>query len=172
MWDVFAWVGMVVLGLVVLTGILHWMAFVFEWGRYRRAQKSTVSTLSSARPALWMVAAEFFIKLINDFRHLLALSVILMFGAVTGLLLFPGLWNLEVEAMAEGLEAVAASLGTLVASVIGYYFGESAGKRGRVEETKMERAPEAVVQRGPSDPSGPLPVGPPKPDTNNAGRPI
>ena len=162
MWAWFWSLLLALVGLAGLVSLFHWMAWILQWGRYRPA--SAVPAPISARPALWMVVAEFFIKLINDFRHLLALSVIFMFVVVTCLLLFPGLWMLDVKAMGEGLKAVTSSLGTLVASVIGYYFGESAGKKSR-EEPRVERPLDTVVQRPTTDPSGPHPVGPPKKST-------
>lgn len=114
------WAGILVVPLSLLMFVLaaQWFAWVAGWGRWNK-------TPADRKRALRFVIADFFVKLINDFPHLLALSVLLIFAVTIGLMLLPGLQKGDVVMMESGLKSVTATLGPFVASMIGFYFGEA-----------------------------------------------
>jgi len=120
---------------MALTVILLW---AFGVGRFRRPLNAPHTA------ALRYLITEALTKIINDFRHLLALILVLIFGGALGYSLFeagPNLANIK-----EALQSVSASLGGLIGSIIGYYFGES---KGRAEAMARSTAtpPQVVVQQ-------------------------
>ncbi|PCJ80864.1 MAG: hypothetical protein COA57_14675 [Flavobacteriales bacterium] len=67
-----------------------------------------------------------FNKIIVEFRHLLALVIILLFaGALAYAMISGDTFSDKMDA----LQAVTSALGGLIGSIIGYYFGESAGRK-------------------------------------------
>lgn len=113
--------------LLLLAGIaflVQWFAWIFGAGRFRKDATSgnTVSFIFSAAT----------VKIINEFRHLLALLIVVIFSFALGYSLIKAA-SLPASAgspsvidnMKEALQAVMATLGGLVGSIIGYYFGES-----------------------------------------------
>lgn len=112
----------------LLIGILQWILWLFKLGRYE---------FDGDKPkngGVIYIATDFFVKIINDFRHLLALIVILVFAFV---LIFSVYHAIQIdkssdlsnfENLKNVLQAVISTLGGIVASIIGYYFGESVGK--------------------------------------------
>ncbi len=120
---------------MALTVILLW---AFGVGRFRRPPNAPHTA------ALRYLITEALTKIINDFRHLLALILVLIFGGALGYSLFeagPDLANIK-----EALQSVSASLGGLIGSIIGYYFGES---KGRAEAMTRSTAtpPQVVIQQ-------------------------
>jgi xanthine/uracil/vitamin C permease (AzgA family) len=108
---------MLILCLVPIGFFVQWIAWIFSIGRFRSEY------VGHPRQDLRFVFSEAAVKIINDFRHLLALVVIAIFGFT--------LWYAmdtapTMKEMREALQAVVATLGGLVGSIIGYYFGESA----------------------------------------------
>ncbi len=126
----FAFAGGVV---ALILGSITFVSWIFKLGRFGDG-------VVQPRESLLFAITDFFVKLINDFRHLLAVVVLGTFFIVTIAMLYPGYAHSNVYEMGEGLKMVAATLGSLVASVIGYYFGESAGKKNIVDE-KTTQAP-------------------------------
>ena len=57
-----------------LVAIVQWFAWIFQWGRFDRA--AAPPGTSPQPTTLRYVAANFFVEIINDFRHLLALLVV------------------------------------------------------------------------------------------------
>lgn len=108
--------------LVLLLGSVQWVAWIFSLGRFGKQ----VNPTEKAQYVRYLVA-DGLVKIINDFRHLLALLIVLIFGFA----LAYSLWRAgsNIDSIKEVLQAVAATLGGLVGSIIGYYFGESAGRR-------------------------------------------
>jgi hypothetical protein len=122
------WVLLVTL--VVLCVVLQWCCWIFRLGRFR-----VDAVMGTRQPnPLRFVVAEFFVRLINDFRHLLALIVVFMFALALFTAMMPGMLDRDLNSMKDGLQAVAAALAGLIGSIIGYYFGESAGRK------ELERA--------------------------------
>jgi hypothetical protein len=67
--------------------------------------------------------------LINDFRHLLALVVVLLFSVMTFFAVLPGLLNGNAAEVTDGVQSVTAAMGGLLGSIIGCYFGAMAAKK-------------------------------------------
>lgn len=111
----------ILLALVLLFAFilaLNWLASIFRWGRYREARIS-----SNQYDKLSYIITTFFANIINDFKHLLALVIVLIF---TGLVIYSMAVGSNFQEKMDALQLVIASLGGLLGSIIGYYFGESA----------------------------------------------
>jgi hypothetical protein len=106
--------------LIVLSAVSNWALWMFGLGRFQGPR---------ADSKLRFVLADFFVKLINDFRHLLALVMVILFGLALFAAMWPGMMKQDVNLIKEGLQGVAAALSGLIGSIIGYYFGESAAKK-------------------------------------------
>ncbi|MGC2235163.1 MAG: hypothetical protein WA584_03315 [Pyrinomonadaceae bacterium] len=114
------WVLFLILfGFIILA---HYLSWVFGLGRFSGDGART-------RQPLNFVFAEAVIKIINDFRHLLALVLVIVFASALAYALYighePSDGKTAVENLKESLQGVMATLGGLVGSIIGYYFGES-----------------------------------------------
>lgn len=108
--------------ITVLALIVRWLFWLLGWGRF--APRSD----NPAQIGVWSYFGTTFVaKTVKEFRHLLALLIFLLFSAAVILSMLPGLAGLDVGRMTDGLQGVAASLGGLIGSIIGYYFGEQAG---------------------------------------------
>ena len=69
--------------------------------------------------------------------------------------MWPGMIQGDVAVIKDGLQAVAAAMGGLIGSIIGYYFGESKATRAK-EATPTPPVPSAPVQ-APQPPTGGAP---------------
>jgi hypothetical protein len=113
--------------------LVQWFAWIFGKGRFSRAGPGTVTGTGTgtSRAALRYIFSEATVKIINDFRHLLALVIVLIFAFALGFSLIKAAFIPStgtpsvIDNMKEALQAVVATLGGLVGSIIGYYFGES-----------------------------------------------
>lgn len=76
--------------------------------------------------SLRFLIADALTKIVNDFRHLLALMLVSIFALALVYVLYAS--NKNIGQIKEGLQAVVATLGGLVGSIIGYYFGESSAR--------------------------------------------
>lgn len=118
--------GILVFGLLVLSAaaLLQWLAWMFARGRFQKRDGQTGQTVS-------FVLADLLAKIINDFRHLLALIIVVIFAlALTyALVLVAYEPTGRLEALSKALQAVVSSLGGLIGAIIGYYFGEKAGEK-------------------------------------------
>jgi len=121
------------LSLVVVILLVQWIAWVFSIGRFK-VQKLSPGKRSDR---LRFLIADLMVKIINDFRHFLALIMVTIFGLV----LFYSLINYagNSEEVTKVLQAVISTIGVLIGSIIGYYFGESAGiKSAKDNDTKRD----------------------------------
>jgi hypothetical protein len=117
--------------LAVLAALVQWFAWIFGLGRFGR-------DLQSGSKALTIAFSEFVFKIINEFRHLLALLVFMVFtvALIYSLIKAANIPQTGADSpstisnMKEALQAVVATLGGLVGSIIGYYFGESSAVKG------------------------------------------
>ena len=114
------------LSLLFLGFLINYLMWVLGWGRFKERKAS--QTTDQKPQTLRYLVADGLVKVINDFRHLLALLIILVFA-------FTLLYTLviargTIDNMKDMLQAVAATLGGLVGSIIGYYFGESTVRTG------------------------------------------
>jgi len=116
------YIGILVLILLLfsLVLILNWLARIFSWGTFKSRQFDFASKNNFS-----YVITMFFVNLINDFKHFLALVIVVIFS---GLIIYSMATGDKFEEKMEALQLVIASLGGLLGSIIGYYFGESAGK--------------------------------------------
>jgi hypothetical protein len=128
--------------LIVAGGVTNWLLWMFGWGRYR----GPLPTNSKIR----FVVADFFVKIINDFRHLLALLIVLLFSGALFIAMWPGMMKQDVTLIRDGLQGVASALSGLLGSVIGYYFGESTARR-RLNANQVATPPGSVEQQEPRD---------------------
>lgn len=122
--------GILLFMLLVLVAmlVLHWVTWLFARGRFRDAGP-TVSRPQGLR----IIFTDFLARIINDFRHLLALVIVLIFAAVLSYAMVRA--GAALSDMNDAIQTVVASLGGLVGSIIGYYFGESAVVRARESDT-------------------------------------
>ena len=124
-----------IFALAALAALVQWFAWIFGLGRFGR-------DVSAGGKALSIVFSEFLFKIINEFRHLLALlvfivfTVALIYSLIKAASIPTGANTPSVIAnMKEALQAVVATLGGLVGSIIGYYFGESSVVKGPATPT-------------------------------------
>ncbi len=140
-------------GLVVL---VQWLAWIFAMGRFKSDPDAKPTSPTSP---LRFVIADFLVRLINDFRHLLALVLLLVFAATLAAVLT---WAKDFAQVKEGLQIVMATLGGLLGSIIGYYFGESSARKS--EGAGGAPIPPAVSnQPPPTQSESPPPQPAPKP---------
>lgn len=104
--------------LLALLLTLNWLSWLFAWGRFKEPKQSVRGQ------HLRYIFSDAIVKIINDFRHLLALVIVFIFAFVLVYSMIRAGSN--IETMKESIQVVVASLGGLVGSIIGYYFGESA----------------------------------------------
>ena len=157
-------------GIVLLLFILASLVFFIQWlvwisgkGRFAR------TSLPTARADLRFIFSDAAVKIINDFRHLLALIIVLIFAFALGYSLIKAASvstnatsPTTLDNMKEALQAVVATLGGLVGSIIGYYFGESSVAT-KPPETGVTQPSPAVQEPQKAPPSGPAPPAPPGP---------
>jgi hypothetical protein len=118
----------VLLPLLVMVAV-NWLAWIWGWGRFKNEPGIPNEPQQRTDSNLRQVLAKFFTTIIDEFRHLLALIIVLVFAVTMGLAMYPGLVNHDIDGMLKAVQAVAASLGGLLGSIIGYYFGESAASK-------------------------------------------
>jgi Mn2+/Fe2+ NRAMP family transporter len=125
----------------------------------------------SARAELRFIFSEAAVKIINDFRHLLALIIVLIFAFALGYSLIKAASAVTnatsptmIDNMKEALQAVVATLGGLVGSIIGYYFGESSvvkspdskpADTGLGKSAPVQEPPKEGEQKAPPPPQPP-----------------
>ena len=156
--------------LFFLTLLLHWTSWLFNWGRFG---KSKAKTDSDGRPSIRYMATEFITGIINDFRHILASTLTLVFVvALLSVLFITWRNDFDIEVFKDGLQAVVASLGGLIGSVIGYYFGESAAEK-KAESTTASVGHEAEQKEDDTGdvrpPDSDVPESPGRDDENESG---
>ena len=131
------------IALVAVSFLFLWscqkVLWLFGWGRFQQARVPGVSQPGSSAAAvsgapvessLGVVITAFFAKLIDEFRHLLALLIFLLFAGVLiyGVAVAGGDGQAHIDNIEKVIQVVVASLGGLVGSIMGYYFGEASGK--------------------------------------------
>jgi hypothetical protein len=119
-----------------------WLLWMFGLGRYRVRAAPTPS--GDSQKDLSYVVANFFVTIITEFRHLLALVIVVLFAGTLVLAMWPGIQRGDVALVKDGLQAVAAVMGGLIGSIIGYYFGESKGR----SDSATAATPSAPPEQG------------------------
>ncbi|MCB9165209.1 MAG: hypothetical protein H6590_01240 [Flavobacteriales bacterium] len=117
------WVGVMVLlaMLLFIMIVFNWLSRIFNWGRYGKTLDHALR--SGAQRDLGNAWTDFLVKIITEFRHLLALVIVLIFASALVYAMYAAEGNMDD--LATALQVVTATLGGLVGSIIGYYFGES-----------------------------------------------
>ena len=121
--------------------VLQWVFWILGWGRFSRSFPTT--------QGVRFIAADLIANIINDFRHLLALLIILIYGGVMAFGLLRA--GADVQAVGNVLQAVSSSLGGLIGAMIGYYFGESAARRSSVNESRLQSDTDRSEKVSPED---------------------
>lgn len=141
---------------VLLAGTLalfvQWIAWIFNLGRFK-ARPPAERTVQ-----LRFVFADFLVKIIDDFRHLLALVLLLIFAGTLAAVLNWG--AKDFAQVKEGLQVVMATFGGLLGSIIGYYFGESSARKSGASEQPVEK-PSALAESPIQGEQSPLGAAPP-----------
>jgi hypothetical protein len=136
-------VFLLILIIFVLVWMINWLAWIFSLGRFKgdKAAPNNSGRPNSQGKGLYLLG-EFIVNIINDFRHLLALVLVLIFAFALGYVFVVSPTSKD---LIDGLQAVMSTLGTLVGSIVGYYFGESAVKKSlkKGSESKLD---EAIIQ--------------------------
>jgi hypothetical protein len=154
--------GILVLLLIlfVLGVLVHWIAWITASGRFKPPE----TPLVTPRQNLRYLVAEVGAKIIDEFRHLLALIIVVIFALALAFVLIQA--RLSIEGMKEGLQSVVATLGGLVGSLIGYYFGEASGERTASAPSPPGAPPTAVQGASPAQggTEGAIIAAPPPPE--------
>jgi|GEM_PF-1872643 len=150
---------MLLLGGFAMIWFISKLARVFAFGRHEPRVNADGADVHNEYSEL---LATFVFKIISQFRHLLALVVVLIFAIA----LAYAMWMAQdTEDLTKTLQAVMATLGGLVGSIIGYYFGESKAETTAgtgTDDTKATTTANAQ-QLPPSDGGAPADVRVPTP---------
>ncbi|GEM_PF-3090435 len=121
-----------------LIWMISWLVKILRPVRKANAYGSSMGS----RERLGFVIARFFANIIDDFRHFLALTLVIIF---TILIVYSMATAGTFEEKMKALQLVIASIGTLLGSIIGYYFGESAASKSQGQGTAdLQRSEEGV----------------------------
>ncbi len=132
--------------------LVQWFSWIFRLGRYASPVEKDPTTRQSIR----FLLAEILAKIINDFRHLLALIIVAIFAFVLIYVMLKAGSNFDD--LKEGVQVVVAALGGLIGAVIGYYFGESAA-RGTTDTITVDTS-SGELEQGEVPPIEPVPPPP------------
>lgn len=157
--DFFAtnWQGILVFGLLLLVvGLLvQWFAWIFSRGRFQKRDQAPTD-----RKTLRFLFADLLVKIIDDFRHLLALVLVVIFALALTYAMIVAAYEptSRLEAIGKALQAVVSSLGGLIGAIIGYYFGEKAGEKAVAAQALAQSAtaPATPAAAGPAAQAPPL----------------
>ncbi|MBX2826808.1 MAG: hypothetical protein KTR22_01515 [Flavobacteriaceae bacterium] len=118
---------------VVLT--VRWLFQVFAIGKYRtfhtytneKGEKKVVKAKDkNTSTSITYILTQSLINIVDDFRHFLALLIVILFVILISISMWASKDNFDN--MMEAMQLVIASLGGLLGSIIGYYYGESAAR--------------------------------------------
>ena len=118
----FVFISWIIAVLLILYAIDR-IAYISGIGRY----KNPATRIPTKGGNIAFVFVDLLVKIITDFRHFLALVLVLIFA---GALLYACYnSNGDIEKLSKALQAVVSTLGGLIGSIVGYYFGESKTQR-------------------------------------------
>lgn len=134
------YVGLFLTAFIFFSGalLINWVAWIFSWGRFK-------GSLSKEDPGggIFFLFTDLMVKIINDFRHFLALILVLIFAISLGYAFYI---SDSVESLSGALQAVVSTLGGLIGSIVGYYFGESAARRATKDKEEIKNTNPIVEQ--------------------------
>jgi hypothetical protein len=116
-------IAMLLIVLGALAGLLNWLLWMFRRGRFRGTSPQTDQRLR-------VVLTDFFVKLIDDFRHLLALVIVLLFALALFLAMLPGVHSGNLNDIKDDVQVVAASVLFLTLRYNTADFPAKGGRRG------------------------------------------
>jgi len=122
------------MSIVVVILFIQWIAWLFSLGRFNVQIASPRKRSDSIR----FLLTDLMVKIINDFRHFLALIMVAIFGIV--LIYSLTTYATSSKELTNVLQAVISTVGVLIGTIIGYYFGETAGKKssGDIDTSEKE----------------------------------
>lgn len=145
---------------VALMLVIQWALWLFKLGRFKKPDSPASSGSGNN---LIYILTDFFVKIINDFRHLLALIVIMIFAWV---LIYAVIHAITIDEnsgsstnftnLKDVLQAVVSTLGGIVGSIVGYYFGESVGRSN--QPARQESSSDELEQSSPGEPVQPVTI--------------
>lgn len=144
-WKVF----MILFPTLLLIGIfVTWIAWLGGFWRF----KSKTTDANKRETTIRYMMVKFLTEIINDFKHILAILLTLMFVITVFSIIYFALFKQEnFTILKDGLQVVVASLGGLVGSIIGYYFGESAASKRATGQNILDTRGGEIVQEGSGD---------------------
>ena len=105
-------------------GCIQWACWIFKVGRFGHESFKKRETQNSH---LRYMIANFFVNIVNDFRHLLALFIVSIFAITLFISLYKTPWY-DTEKIINIMQSVSSTFGGLIGAIIGFYFGEKTGK--------------------------------------------
>ena len=114
-----------VLGISIVSLIvIQWFCWIFQIGRFKATSRTDTAPQDESQHVRYIIA-NLFVNIINDFRHLLALVIVLVF-AIT---LFVVLYKNPATEIGSAMQSVSSVFGGLIGAIIGFYFGEKSALR-------------------------------------------
>lgn len=110
--------------LVAFVIIIRWLFQIFAIGKY-----SNKKAVNEQETSITYILTRSLVNIVDDFRHFLALLIVILFIV----LIIVAMWGAkdgknDFQNMMDAMQLVIASLGGLLGSIIGYYYGESAAR--------------------------------------------
>jgi len=139
--------GIITLMLILafLVFVVQWLAWIFRRGRFAPFKEARSARSTARDLSFQVIVSEFTFRVIRDFRNFLALVLVSIFAIVLVYVMFTAD---NQEELTTNLQTVMATLGGLIGSIIGYYFGESAvkgsadsGTDGNVSAVPVQQTP-------------------------------
>lgn len=167
-----ALISFALLSIVIVMVVVQWVCWIFSLGRFTQPVSATADqrqASSSAQPVIGsagvdrrirFVIAELFAKLIDDFRHLLALIIVIIFMMTIIYALWVG--RDDIEHLNKALQAVTGSFSGIIGVIIGYYFGESSARVGSETADSIRPVGPPVQSSSPAPQPAPEPAPPPQ----------
>jgi membrane protein DedA with SNARE-associated domain len=114
-------VMLLILLLVTFVVIIRWLFQIFAIGKYSNRKVDREQDTS-----ITYIITRSLVNIVDDFRHFLALLIVILFV----ILIIASMWagRGDFDNVMEAMQLVIASLGGLLGSIIGYYYGESAAR--------------------------------------------
>ncbi|GAB5398870.1 MAG: hypothetical protein Aureis2KO_04550 [Aureisphaera sp.] len=118
---------------------IRWLFQIFALGKYKThykvkdengKEKVVKVKQKDENTSITYILTQSLVDIVGEFRHFLALMIVLLFV----ILIIAAMWagngssQMNFDNMMDAMQLVIASLGGLLGSIIGYYYGESAAR--------------------------------------------
>ena len=144
----FARIALIIIGSIIVVAVLlllfQWYAWLFQVGRFKLSEEEKTLRIKIKNDAahreggIRFLIGVFFGKIITEFRHLLALMVFLLYA---GTLIYFIRLSDGLEDKLKSIQAVVATLGSVIATILGYYFGEVRSRRNNSQNRATNTEP-------------------------------